>query len=181
MRNVLLVLAALVGLYWAAHRFTPQPVPAISFRDTMGAAHGFGRPCKPALVVFWISGCPFCERALNILDQVRRRYPKESLDIVGIYVNHGTNEAVEAEARAKGHLFDVAASRPDDDNTLINRLDEEGFKFGAPGRAIYVIDATGMYRTVDAGDLNVPNGSTEGEVISALGSVLAPGKTRTGI
>ena len=123
---------------------------------------------KPALLVFWISGCPYCERSLTVLDGMRRRYPKDKLDVVAVFVNIAGTDAVEADARRNGHSIAVAAAAPTGSRALVATLDEYGFQFGRPGRAIYVVDATGLYRKVDTSDLRVANRKIEGEVIALL-------------
>jgi thiol-disulfide isomerase/thioredoxin len=144
---IIVALAAAARDVWRKHS-------GLAYKDTKGAAHSLTSPDKPAVVVLWVTPCPYCARALNVLDGLRREYPEEKLDVVGLYLNRAEASAVDEIAGQEGHSITMAQGQPSHEfvEAMTARL---GFR--APGRDIYVIGKNGSYEAVDSSDLNVPD------------------------
>jgi hypothetical protein len=127
--------------------------PDLAYTDTHGGFHNsLSAAGKPAVVVLWVTPCPYCARALNVLDGLRRQYPEEDLDVVGFYLNRADSATVEQIGRGEGHAIMMAQGQPTGDfvQALTNTL-----AFRGPGRDIYVIGKDGTYEAVDSSDLHV--------------------------
>jgi hypothetical protein len=155
---ILLALAAAARDVWRKHS-------GLAYKDTQGRPHSISAPDKPAVLVLWITPCPYCSRSLNVLDALRRDYPEKELDVVGLYLNRADDAAVDQFARQEGHSITVAQGQPSQDfvRTMTARL-----AFRAPGRDIYVIGKNGDYEAVDASDLGVADGAISERVRSIL-------------
>lgn len=179
-RAALLLAVGLGALWWWR---APKTAPELAYRDTKGGLHAFGPGAKPSVVVFWVSPCPYCERALTVLDDLRWRFPEDRLDVVGIYLNPASDAEVDEIGKREGRRITLAGAQHSGSLDLVRALDS-GFGFGAPGREIYVVDAQGKMRAIDSSDLGYPTGSLETLVIQAIGKAtgLAPNgaSARTG-
>jgi thiol-disulfide isomerase/thioredoxin len=129
-------------------------VADLAYTDTQGGSHSLASPAKPAVVVLWVTPCPYCRRALNVLDTVRRAYPEENLDVVGFYLNRAAPAAVDQIAGSEGHSIMMAQGQPTPE--FVQSL-TSSLALRAPGRDIYVIGMDGQYQSVDSSDLNVPD------------------------
>lgn len=144
--------------YWLEHAGNASGggrAPDLSYTDTKGGAHpSLAAPGKPVLVVLWVTPCPYCARALNVLDVLRWQYPEEDVDMVGFYLNRADPAEIDQIAGQEGHSVTMAQGQPTGDfvQALTNTL-----SFRAPGRDIYVIGKDGRYQAVDSSDLNVPD------------------------
>ncbi len=142
--------------YWQGRSGTDVRLgkaPDLAYTDTRGGFHNsLAAAGKPALVVLWVTPCPYCTRAMNVLDRLRKRYPEEDLDIVGFYLNPADSASVESTARGEGHSIMVAQGQPT--GPFVQAL-TNGMGFRGPGRDIYVIGKDGKYEAVDSSDLAV--------------------------
>lgn len=155
---VVLALAAAARDFWAGHFKNGAGggrVADLAYTDTQGNSHAsLASSSKPSVVVLWVTPCPYCARALNVLDSLRRAYPEENLDVVGFYLNRADSATVEQIARQEGHSIAVAQGQPTGD--FVQAL-TGSLAFRAPGRDIYVIGKDGRYEAVDSSDLAVPD------------------------
>ena len=174
MKIFLFLLLGATGLYMALQGTQVAQAPSLSYKDTQGAVHRIPEPGKTAVLVFWVSPCPYCDRALTVLDHLTTRLPSDKVDVVGIYLNHGTAAEVDAEAQREGHGTLMAPAQPTSDQTLIAALDS-GFKFGSPGRAIYVVDSAGSIHSVDSSNLDFPTSGIESQVVDLVANVSGAG------
>ncbi|HEX4049182.1 MAG TPA: redoxin family protein [Elusimicrobiota bacterium] len=126
--------------------------PDLAYTDTQGGFHSLSAPGKPTVAVLWVTPCPYCARALNVLDSLRRDYAEKDLDVVGFYLNQADDASVDQIARQEGHSITMARGQPTGD--FVQAL-TAGLAFRAPGRDIYVIGKDGRYEAVDSSDLNV--------------------------
>ena len=158
MRVVLVVALAYAARDFWQHRAggaTAGRAPDLAYTDTKGGFHpSLAAAGKPALVVLWVTPCPYCAKALDVLDGLRRQYPEEDLDVVGFYLNTAEKSAVDQIASAEGHSIMMAQGQPT--GPFVEAL-TASLGFRAPGRDIYIIGKDGKYETVDTSDLKVPN------------------------
>lgn len=153
--RVVLVIAAAAAAraYWQGRSGAGGGLaPGLAYKDTQGSFHSLIAPDKPAVVVLWVTPCPYCARALNVLDSLRRAYPEENLDVVGLYLNQADAASVDRIARQEGHSITMAQGQPTGE--FVQAL-TAGLGFRAPGRDIYVIGRDGRYVTVDSSDMSV--------------------------
>jgi thiol-disulfide isomerase/thioredoxin len=74
----------------AARGPVPTDVPDISFPDSAGVRHSLRDYLgAPVIINFWATWCAPCRREMPLLDQLRREYRPEGLEIVGIAVDFG--------------------------------------------------------------------------------------------
>lgn len=171
-RIAAVLLAAAAAAWW----FNRPPAHAAAattrqFRDAKNGLHGFSTTpaSKPTLVVFWISDCGWCERSMRVMDRLRDRYDEKDLDMVGIYLNPNSAQAIEDEARRKGHVFPVVSGQDMWDwKGIKEMLDEFGFK--GTGRSIYLVDAQGAIHEVDASVWEIGEGIIEGRATDLIAS-----------
>ena len=153
---VVLAFAAVARDYWLGRSGKGAGsgrVADLAYTDTRGNSHAsLSSSSKPAVVVLWVTPCPYCARALNVLDSLRRAYPEENLDVVGFYLNQAEAVTVDQIARQEGHSISVAQGQPTGD--FVQAL-TSSLAFRAPGRDIYVIGKDGRYEAVDSSDLGV--------------------------
>jgi glutaredoxin len=116
-------------------------------------------------VVLWVTQCPYCKRALNVLDILRRDYPQENLDVVGFYLNRATDASVDQISSQEGHAITMAQGQPT--GNFVQAL-TGSLAFRAPGRDIYVIGKDGNYEAVDSSDLDVPDSQISERVRAIL-------------
>ncbi|HXT00832.1 MAG TPA: redoxin family protein [Elusimicrobiota bacterium] len=159
--QVLMIVALAAGArdVWQRHG-------GLAYKDTKGVAHSLTSPDKPAVVVLWVTPCPYCARALNVLDGLRREYPKAKLDVVGLYLNTADAATVDQIAGQEGHSITMAQGQPT--HEFVEAMTAH-LSFRAPGRDIYVIGKNGKYQAVDSSDLNVP----DDEIAQRVRAILA--------
>jgi hypothetical protein len=172
MKPLILVAFVLASAYSARDYFRTRAAvtgsaraPGLAYADTRGEYHSLSAPAKPAVFVLWVTPCPYCARALGILDSLRRDYSPDELDVVGLYLNRADDGEVDRIAGAEGHSITMARGQPTGE--FVQSL-TSGLNFRAPGRDIYVLGKDGRYQTVDAGDLKTPNSLVYGRVRAIL-------------
>jgi glutaredoxin len=139
--------------------------PPLSYVDTQGGSRSLSAPTKPTVLVLWVTPCPYCHRALKVLDSLRGAYSLDDLDVVGLYLNRADDASVDRIAGQDGHLITMAQGQPTGE--FVQSL-TQGLAFRAPGRDIYVIGKDGRYQAVDASDLRTPDDKILGEVRAIL-------------
>ena len=102
-------------------------------------------------MLLWVEPCAYCDRAFQVLDQVRPLYDEKDLDIVAFYLNPAEDAQVAAMAGAHA----VSAARGQPTGEFLEKL-LDGLAFRGTGRDLYVIGTDGRYKTVDSSDLKVP-------------------------
>jgi hypothetical protein len=164
MKNFMRVALVLALAAWARSWWTSSHLSPISYTDTRGVSRRLGSG-KPAVVVLWVTPCAYCARDLNVLDEVRRLYPEEDLDVVGFYLNRAADSEIDAIASREGHSVTMAQGQPSGEfvQTLTKSLN-----FRGTGRDIYVVRGDGRYDAVDARDLSAPLPALRDKVRSLL-------------
>ena len=166
---LVLAIAAAARDYWRGHSRGGAGggrVADLAYTDTRGGFHtSLSASGKPAVVVLWVTPCPYCARALNVLDSLRRIYPEENLDVVGFYLNKADDASVDQIAAQEGHAISMAQGQPTGD--FVHAL-TASLAFRAPGRDIYVIGKDGHYEAVDSSDLSVSDSSIYEQVRAIL-------------
>ncbi len=159
--KIVLVLAVLAMI--KPYLISPRTAP-IAYTDTGGVARRLGAG-KPAVVVLWVTPCAYCARSLSVLDEIRRLYPEQNLDVVGFYLNKADDKSIDDITRNEGHQITMAQGQPTGPfvENLLKSLD-----FRGTGRDIYVVRADGRYDAVDASDLREPLGRIRDRVRSLL-------------
>lgn len=164
--NVVLLLAGAAALWFgrpAGGFFHKNVAPALAFTDASGKPRSLHAPERPTVVLLWVEPCAYCERAFQVLDQVRPLYNEKDLDIVAFYLNPA--EDAQVAAMAGSHSVSAARGQPTGD-FLTALLD--GLAFRGTGRDLYVIGTDGRYETVDSSDLSVPAAVTAGKLRELL-------------
>jgi hypothetical protein len=164
MKNLLRVVFLIAVVAAARPLWTSRRAPALAYTDTQGAARRLGGG-KPAVVVLWVTPCAYCKRSLIVLDEMRRLYPEQDLDVVGFYLNRADDASIDRIARDEGHSITMAQGQPSGE--FVQSL-TKGFNFRGTGRDIYVVGADGRYDAVDASDLKAPLPVLRDEVRSLL-------------
>jgi len=150
---VLAVVCAIAfGVYKYEHPSGPH-VPDLSYTDVAGKSRTLRGTGKPAVIGFWITDCPYCDRMMNVLNKVRRDYPETRVDVIGFYLNRTTPQALSELGAGKDYAMTLAPAQPPVE--LVAALDK-GFGLRGPGRDIYLVDRDGGVRTVDVSNLETP-------------------------
>lgn len=151
---VLLAIALSVFQLWRHGQPKTGAAPALAFTDTHGKYRTLSAPDRPTAVVLWVSPCAYCDRSLGVLDEIRRLYKPEDLDVVGFYLNPVRDDELDQLAvREKHATLTMARGQPTPD--FVEKL-TDGFGFRGTGRDIYIVGRDGRYIAVDASDLSAP-------------------------
>jgi thiol-disulfide isomerase/thioredoxin len=106
---------------------------------------------KATLVRFWTDTCPYCERSLPALEQLRGRYVDAGLDVIAIYhpkPPRAVNDAEVAAAAARIGFNGVVAV--DEQWASLNAIWLDTGKRDATS-ASFLLDASGRIRFVHPG------------------------------
>lgn len=154
LKLVVLVIACLIafGAYKYKHQAGAR-VPDLAYADVTGKARTLRGTGKPAVIGFWIEGCPYCERMMGVLNKVRRDYPEAQVDVIGFYLNATTPEAVKELGASNNYVMTLAQAQPPTER--VAALDK-GFSLRGVGRDIYLVDKDGGIHTVDVSNLETP-------------------------
>ncbi|MEI6398719.1 MAG: redoxin domain-containing protein [Pseudomonadota bacterium] len=148
MGKFLLYFLAIYAVYANKSFFIAPTAPNIDLSETDGENLHLGpKMVKPLVVSFVIDQCGYSDRALKIMNRVRSRFPYESLDVVGVYMNPSDNNQLINFKQQKGAQFPLANGQPNIEShiKLIN-----SFEIGYLGRTIYVVNKSGKIYSVDA-------------------------------
>ena len=130
--------------------FTPK-VAKIDLSMTDGGTLRLGpRMAKPIVLAFIVENCGYSDRAVTVLNTLRRSFKSEVMQIVGVYLNPADIKTLTEFKSQKTAEFPLAAGQP---NLDIIRALHKSFEIGYPGRQIFVIAKTGKIYSIDAGDV----------------------------
>jgi hypothetical protein len=158
-----------------------QRVPAaLTYRDVDGQARTFQHEdAVPTVVAFWISNCGYSQNAMWALNEVRRQYPEDEVDVVGFYMNPSMD--AQTKSIAKREKYEVTLATVQNmslgPNALYGELND-AFHLRGVGRDVYVVDKEGRIHTIPAVDEQGklrPRPDIVSDVHSALGTALSPG------
>jgi hypothetical protein len=68
-----------------------------------GKAYSVAHPDKPLLLAIWVEGCAYDQNKMAILSDMRRRYPADKLDVIGIYMGQMSESDLNAYADRGGY------------------------------------------------------------------------------
>ena len=148
MGKFILYSLAIYAVYANKSFFIAPTAANIQLSETEGGSLHLGpKMDKPLVVSFVIDQCGYSDRALKIMNRVRSRFPSESLDVVGVYLNPTDINQLGNFKQEKGAQFPLAIGQPDLPThiKLLNSFEDD-----SPGRVIYVVNRSGKIYSVDA-------------------------------
>jgi AhpC/TSA family len=158
-----------------------QRVPAaLTYTDVDGEARTFKHEgTAPTVVAFWISNCGYSQNAMWALNEVRRQYRGDEVDVIGFYMNPSVDADVKSIAKRERYEVTLATVQNMSlgPNGLLGQLND-AFHVRGAGRDVYVVDKEGRIRTIPAVDEKGklrPRPDIVSDLHSALGTVLPPG------
>jgi hypothetical protein len=167
------VLIAVCAIAFGVYKFRSADsgvhAPDALYTAISGGAWPSSGTGKPAVIVFWITNCPYAARAMSVLNDIRREYPVSEVDVVGFYLNKIDPQ----ELTRIGSMMNYQATLlpAQDPPELVWSLDS-AFSLKGAGRAIYVVNRSGSISSVDASDLGVPDSDIVSRVIKLVGKAL---------
>lgn len=158
MRFTTLILLLAIGVAVYQYRRGELFSRGVVYADVQGRTRSLSKPGKPTVVGFWIARCGYCSNMMGVLDSVRRKFPADKVDVVGFFLNDGTDEDIKAFAGEEGHTADLASAYR---SRKFRDFLEERFRFEGAGFDIYVIGRDGGFERVstvdDQGRLRSPD------------------------
>lgn len=92
-----------------------------SFTDVRKQIHSFsGKTNKPAVIAFWIDQCGYSQNAMLVLNAIRRQYPEDKLDVVGLFLNERRESEIIEAARQEGYSVTLAATQTPEQLSALN-------------------------------------------------------------
>jgi hypothetical protein len=151
----------------------------LTYTDVEGQAHTFRSEGTPKVVAFWISNCGYSQNAMWSLNEVRRQYREDEIDVIGFYMNPSTDAQV--KTIAKNERYEVNLSTVQNmsvgPTALFGDL-HNTFHMRGVGRDVYVVDKDGRIQAIPAVDEQGklrPRPDIIQDVHAALATVLPPG------
>lgn len=119
-------------------RWLEMPVPSVTFRTLDGDAVSLDSlRGRTAVVNFWATWCPPCEREIPELVQLQDSLAGTAATVVGIAVSSGTAAEVRAYAREHGVNYPLWTT---DQETLVSRFRSSGIPL------TLLVDSAGIVR-----------------------------------
>jgi hypothetical protein len=177
---ILIAVGGVVG-YQRMKAAEGQRVPAaLTYTDVDGQARTFRHEgTAPTVVAFWISNCGYSQNAMWALNEVRRQYREDEVDVVGFYMNPSLD--AQTKTIAKNEKYEVTLATVQNmslgTNALFGEMND-AFHIRGMGRDVYVVDKEGRIHTIPAVDEQGklrPRPDIVSDVQSALGTILSPG------
>jgi|GEM_PF-6901329 len=149
---IFIALALLVCGYYFG-RVKNAKCPSITYTDVAGVQHDIGGCDKPAIVGFGVADSTPTARAMYLLSEVRKVYPENRVDVVGFYINGITQEELTRLGEETAAPFTIASAQTSPE--LLAQL-ISAFKFGEPGRELYIVDRRGHITAVPIDNIEEP-------------------------
>lgn len=152
----------------------------VTYTDVDGQARTFEHQgATPTVVAFWISNCGYSQNAMWALNEVRRQYRSDEVDVVGFYVNPGLDAQTVTIAKRENYNVTLATVQNMSlgPTPLFGELNN-AFHMRGAGRDVYIVDREGRIHTIPAVDeqgKRRPRPDIVAEVDRVLGTVLAAG------
>mgnify|MGYP000529983586 FL=1 len=97
MKNILIAIAIIVGLFVLNTFNNNKMMAEFSFTDIDGQAHTSANyQDKPLLVIFWATDCPGCVQEMPELVKLYESYSTDDFSMLGIAMAHDSIEHIEA-------------------------------------------------------------------------------------
>jgi thiol-disulfide isomerase/thioredoxin len=135
-------------------------LPALSFDRWIPDAPPHVEGDRPLVTLYrwWTTGCPFCEKTLPAVEQLRQRYEKQGLQVVAVFhpkpIGHVDDSRIAQAAKRIGYAGRIAV---DEDWSELKRAYLDRSDTARATSVTLLIDHAGLVRFVHPGTQYFPS------------------------